>query len=297
MSLEKFNPTIWSATLWKELEAKRYAIQNCNTDFEGEIRDVGDKVKINGIGPITIFDYTKNTNMSDPETLTDNERFLEITQAKAFNFQIDDIDKAQQKPKLIKDAMRMAAEALGQTSDSYIYGMYGASSNKIALDGSNNTMFKSANNNVVANEQITAATALAKLTAVRQKLTENNVPIDQDVALEMSPAVWAQIVQAQISIKTNNDRVTDRGYVGSFLGFDFYVSNNIQTKNETIGGSQVPVFQCYARTRRAVSYAEQINNVEAYRPEKRFADAAKGLHLYGAKLIYPKECVLIKWYV
>lgn len=43
------------------------------------------------------------------------------------------------------------------------------------------------------------------------------------------------------------------------------------------------------RTKRAVAFAEQISEVEAYRPEKRFADAVKGLHLYGAKIVYPAE--------
>jgi hypothetical protein len=37
----------------------------------------------------------------------------------------------------------------------------------------------------------------------------------------------------------------------------------------------------------AISLALQINQVEAYRPEKRFADAMKGLALYGAKVVRP----------
>ena len=51
--------------------------------------------------------------------------------------------------------------------------------------------------------------------------------------------------------------------------------------------------KCFARTRRAIAYASQLSSVEAYRPEKRFADAVKGLHLYGAKLIYPKELAVV----
>jgi hypothetical protein len=35
----------------------------------------------------------------------------------------------------------------------------------------------------------------------------------------------------------------------------------------------------------ATTFAEQINEVEAYRPERRFGDAVKGLHLYGAAVI------------
>ena len=35
----------------------------------------------------------------------------------------------------------------------------------------------------------------------------------------------------------------------------------------------------------ATSYAEQIVSVETYKPEKRFGDAVKGLHVYGAKVL------------
>lgn len=45
--------------------------------------------------------------------------------------------------------------------------------------------------------------------------------------------------------------------------------------------------------KRAIAFAEQLNSVEAYRPELRFADGVKGLHLYGAKIIYPDEIVLL----
>jgi hypothetical protein len=42
----------------------------------------------------------------------------------------------------------------------------------------------------------------------------------------------------------------------------------------------------------ATSYAEQINKVEAFRPQKRFSDALKGLHLYGAKVVRPEALVV-----
>ena len=51
--------------------------------------------------------------------------------------------------------------------------------------------------------------------------------------------------------------------------------------------------KCIARTKRAIAFAEQLSEINAYRPEKRFADAVKGLHLYGAKVVYPKEMVLL----
>ena len=37
----------------------------------------------------------------------------------------------------------------------------------------------------------------------------------------------------------------------------------------------------------AVYWARQVRKTVAYTPEKRFADAVKGLFVYGAKLVYP----------
>ena len=299
MAINNFIPTIWSETLYRELDTRYIAVKHCNRDFEGDIKEKGDKVKINGLGAVTIGDYTKNTNMSGPETLSDSTRLLEITKQKYFNFQIDDIDKVQQTPKVMQEAMRTASKGLANAADQYVFGMYGASGNTIALDGSSNTMFKSDNNNVVSAEQLTSATATTKLFAIQQKLQENDVMFDEEdeIFLEISPAIWATIAPDIIGKKTNNDRITDRGFVADYLGFKIFVSNNIAKVTETVSGASKSVFKCYARTRRAVSYAEQLNEVEAYRPELRFADAVKGLHLYGAKLIYPKECILVNWYL
>ena len=54
------------------------------------------------------------------------------------------------------------------------------------------------------------------------------------------------------------------------------------------GGGSVAI----AGSNIATSYAEQISKVEAFRPEKRFADALKGLHLYGAKVVRPEALVV-----
>ena len=43
----------------------------------------------------------------------------------------------------------------------------------------------------------------------------------------------------------------------------------------------------------SASYAEQISKVEAYRPQKRFSDAVKGLHVYGAKITRPEGIVYL----
>jgi len=84
-----------------------------NRNYEGEIRQAGDSVKINSIGSVTVGDYVKNTDISAPQTLEDAQTFFVITRQKFFNFQIDDIDVAQGRPEVMGPAMTEAAYALG----------------------------------------------------------------------------------------------------------------------------------------------------------------------------------------
>lgn len=122
MSLENFIPEVWSArllvNLYNTLVYGNPAL--INTDYEGEIRSQGDTVRIGSIGTVTVGDYSKNTDITAPQTLSDAQSTLTITQQKYFNFQIDDVDKAQQNPKVMGDAMREAAYALANTADKFI---------------------------------------------------------------------------------------------------------------------------------------------------------------------------------
>ena len=269
MALQYFIPTVWSETLYRELDKEYIGVKNCSRDFEGDIKKMGDTVKILGVGPVSVFDYTKNQDMTAPEELTDSESTLIIDQAKGFNFLIDDIDTVQSSPKLMQEAMHRAASALSDAADNYIYGLYS----------------KAEAGNVITQAALSGDNVLDLLLKTRQKLMENNVPGSEEIMLEVPPAVASVILKAKVLYDTSNSEMLEKGCLGSFMGFRVFVSNNIKTS----GGN----YQCFARTKRALSFAEQINEVEAYRPEKRFADAVRGLHLYGAKIVYPKELFVL----
>ena len=98
MAISNFISTVWSESLLSALDGKYIGVANCNREFEGDIKNRGDRVKICGVGPVTVFNYTKNTDFSSgAEALSDSEKTLVIDQAKAFNFMIDDIDMGRSK--------------------------------------------------------------------------------------------------------------------------------------------------------------------------------------------------------
>ena len=271
MAISNFIPTVWSENLYTQLDKKYIAVANCNRDYEGEIRERGNKVRICGVGNVLVSEYTKNTNMTAPSSLSDTVRELEIDQAKYFNFQIDDIDRAQSSPKLMEAAMRNAANALANDADRYVYRLYGQAGNSIKCD---DTKVENIVNLIID---------------ARTLLSNNNVSDPDDIVVEVSPEIGGMLLKAKVNLSTDNTASLEAGCIGSIGGCKVFISNNIETL-ESENGYQ---HKCLARTKRAIAFAEQLSEIDAYRPELRFADAVKGLHLYGAKVVYPKEMVLL----
>ena len=264
MALTNFISTVWSETLLSQMDKKYIAVANCNREFEGDIKNRGDRVKICGIGDINIFDYTKNADFeSDAQELSDAFKTLMIDQAKAFNFQIDDIERAQTEPRLMDAAVKNAAAALANTADKYVF-----------------SLCDKAGSNIEASATID--NVLNLIIDARTKLLENNVCDPGDIVVEVSPAVGSLILKNKINV-ANTDTVLESGCIGYVAGCKVYVSNNVVVEGN--------VHKCMARSKRAIAFAEQLSEIDAYRPDRRFADAVKGLHLYGAEVIYPSEMV------
>ena len=271
MAITNFIPTIWSENLYRSLDKQYIAVANCNREFEGDIKNVGSSVKICGVGSVAVNDYTKDTDMSTPQALSDTVKTLTIDRAKYFNFQIDDIDRAQSTPKLMEAAMSVAASALANEADTYIFSLANKAKTTIQYDM---TMYDSILDGIIK---------------ARQALYENNVTDASEVVIEVAPAVASLILKEKILLSTDNTAALETGCLGTIGGCKVFVSNNIVM--EDLDGAYM--YSCFVRTKRAIAFAEQLSEIDAYRPEKRFADAVKGLHLYGAEVVYPEEFVCL----
>ncbi len=271
MSVTEFIPTIWSETLQQKLNSQYVGVANCSREFEGEIKECGSIVKIGRLGDVQLYNYTKNTDMQPPEELDGTVRELKIDQAKYFNFQIDDVDRAQAAPNLMEAAMKNAAIALANDADTYVYRL-------IPFAGK-----------TILHTAIDETEIINILLQARTELLVNNVTDPSDIVIEVSPEIAELILKAKASQIVTSD-ILETGYLGTIAGSKIYVSNNIFKQEDTDGSVY---HKCFVRTKRAIAFAEQLSEIEAYRPEHRFADAMKGLHLYGAKVVYPEEFVLL----
>ena len=121
MSVATFIPTIWNARLLANLDNEHVATEFVNRDYEGGIKQKGDKVKVNSIGEISIKKYNKDADIDDAEDLTTEDQDLTIDQGDYFNFKVNDVDRVQAAGTLMDKAMQRASYGLSQNSDAYIF--------------------------------------------------------------------------------------------------------------------------------------------------------------------------------
>ena len=280
MAVTGFIPKLWSARLLNALDKSHVFANVVNRDYEGEIKKMGDTVHINTIGAVTIGTYTQNTDFtSGPETLATTDQTLTIDQAKYFNFQVDDIDAAQAAGDIMDKAMTRAAYGLADASDKYIAGILAG-----AADASN-TVSTSA----VA---LTSSNVYENVVKMRTILDKANVPT-AGRWLVIPPEMYALILLDDRFVKTGGEMaegILRTGLVAQAAGFDIYLSNNCVSVNS----NSTDTYTIVGGVDSAATYAEQIVSTEAYRPEKRFADAVKGLHVYGAKVVDKAQIACLK---
>lgn len=342
MAIDNFIPEVWNATLLTELRKSHVYGNVTNRNYEGDISSFGDTVHITSIDNVTIGDYTRNTNLADPEILDDNEQLLVIDQSKSFNFYLDDLDKAQARNggAIMDEAATSAAWGLRDVSDRFLAAkMAGAGYGLGVVDGSTVTNFYD-----------------KFIVPAGVRLDEQNVPEERRWVV-VSPSTYGLLQLDSRFIKANESGTAalHNGLVGNAGGFQIYKSNNAPQANRSVGtvtgsssgttltsatpgtftqgdvGMTVTVTNggtnakissvnaagtvatvtvansgavnaaatlsgggqlAIAGSTIATTFAEQILKTEAYRPEKRFGDALKGLHVYGGKVVRPEALVV-----
>ena len=269
MSVATFIPELWSARLLQGLEKSHVATNLVNRDYEGQIRNQGDKVNINTLSDVAIKTYTPNSDIASPDDLTTTKQQLEITEADYFNIQLDDVDRVQAAGELMDTAMRNVAYKMNDRTDGFILGKIASGVDSGNIIGTTESPIQVTKNNIYES-----------IIEMRTKLDKANVPTSGRTII-IPPEIYALLLQDERFVKSDavaGQNVLVNGLVGRVAGFDVFESNNVvyDTNNK--------FWKVTAQVRTATTFAEQIVKTEAYRMEKRFSDAVKGLHVYGAKV-------------
>ncbi|MGG1650086.1 P22 coat protein - protein 5 domain protein [Paenibacillus sp. NRS-1780] len=271
MTVQNFIPTIWSARLNESLKKNLVYGNVVNTDYEGEIQGQGSTVKINSIGAVTIGNYDKVAGIGNPQELDATQKTLVIDQAKYFNFQVDDVDAAQANVNLLDGGIVEASYGLANVVDQYLGGFY----TEVKAE---NTMGSDTTPKIPTKD-----TAYDLLIDLGVLLDENNVP--ETERFVVVPA-WYYGLLLKDARFTKDPNIIRTGYVGDIDGMTVYKSNNVPN---TAGAK----YKIIAGHKSAISFAGQVDSVEAFRPEKQFSDAVKGLQVFGAKCIKPEALAVL----
>jgi hypothetical protein len=201
--------------------------------------------------------------------------------------------------------MSRAAYNLADVIDSYVAGFYTdvASAN---IQGSVGSALTPA----VATDSNTGTTAWDYLIKLATRLNENNVPkVDRWCVV---PPWYAEMIYAdrrftgyatdaakaaQMSGGIDGDADPDNQSdtpdpIAIVRGMRVFESNNVVVASGTAGTTGA-VYPILAGHPMAMTYADNVVKTEAYRPPYRFADAVKGLHLYGVKVTRPYGLALL----
>lgn len=271
-------PTFWSATLLEDLKKELVFGSLTNTQYIGEVK-YGQTLKIFNVSGVTITDYSPVTGFGDTWTPSrakaEEVTTLTIDNAKAFQFFIEDLENRAVLVDLMSAIMRETTYNLRDVVDQYIAGLFEARA----------TPFLTNTGAEIAAQLTDTYTFYDLLVDVDTLMNKNNVPRNGRwivVPAELRALLLkdnrfvanASSPQAYVSLLN--------GEVGQAAGFTVKMSNNVPAPTGISGA-----LRFYAGTNDALAFAYDVEKIETYRPENRFADAVKGLFVYGAKVIRP----------
>ena len=273
MAIDSFIPEIWSAALLSALRDKLVYGALLNTNYEGEIAEAGDTVRINTIGDPSVATYTPWSTSITYAALTDTEQTLVVDQADYFAFAVEDIETRQALPGVVEEATRNAAVKMAEEIEDYLADTLYAAVNNPA--GGNDLGAK-------AMDISDATNGYGLLVDLATTLDRDNCP-DDGRWVVVSPEFYAGLLQDGRFIDASRSGSTDalrNGFVGTAAGFTVHKSN--RTPDPTAG-----TYAIIAGHNSAATFAQQISKVEAIRLESAFKDGVRGLQLYGAKVLRP----------
>ncbi len=290
----KFIPEIWSGKLQVKFYQTTVLAEITNNDWEGEIKDQGDKVEIRTVPTITINNYTKGQTLSS-QVPTNDVIELNIDKGKYFQVVVDDVDDVQSDLKLMDIFTNDASQQMKIAIDTDVLsGLVAgaAAKNKGATAGQISGDQAAA---TPASVQVTKSNVIDKIIDMGQCLDEQNAP--EDGRWMLIPAWMGSLIKTSDlkDASITGDSVTPlrNGRLGMIDRFTLYVSNLLPTTTGATDGTSTGLkgYSVFAGTRDAITFASQITKMESLRSQSTFGNIVRGLNVYGYKVIKSEALV------
>lgn len=272
MAIQYFQSEKWSAVV--ELAAQEQSIIGQVASGLYQADASGAKIiNSTSINTPTIGDYVAGDGITYGD-LTDTNTAIALDQYKYFSFKVEDIDQAQSQADITNPAIAEAGRGLALSADAYIFGLHADFTHEID-DGATPGGALS----------VTSADVEEVILNAKEELDGANAGPDR--VLVVTPWFHNKMVLAGITSLSDNVDLYRSGRVGQFGGFEVYMSNQLDTTSGT--DDHVLAF-----TRRAIPYAALVQKVETLRLESQFADAVRGLYVFGGAVKWAGEGVDIR---
>ena len=289
-----FIPEIWSGKLVEKFYASTVLAAISNTDYEGEIKNKGDRVKIRTKPTVTIRDY-QSDGLLALDRPTGGTVELYIGNGKYFSLILDDVMEIQSDLNVLSMWSDDAAQQLKITVDKDVLGglVGGCAATNLGtqagvITGSINLGTKGAALSVVGRNPGSGDVELLDvLMRLGQVLDEQNIP---EVGRWVVMPAWAGRMIKQSELRQaylSGDSVSmlRNGRLGQVDRFTIYISNllpNNSTQSGSFNSNEWPIFAGHAH---GLTFASQISKVETLRSELTFGQILRGLQVYGYQIV------------
>ena len=283
-----FIPEIWSGKLIENFYDATVLAAISNTDYEGEIRNMGDTVNIRTTPEITIRDYVKGQTLT-VENPDKPKLQLVIDKGEHFASVEDDVDKVQSDINLMDTWSKDASERMKIKIDQRVLTDLLpdiAATNKGATAGEQSASFDLGTTGaplVVTKDGAGGTTAVVDLIVdMGTVLDEANAP-EADRFLVIPAKMAGLIKKSELkdaSLTGDGTSVVRNGRLGMIDRFTIYVSHNLYVDSGK--------YSIIAGHKMGFTFASQMTEMESLRAESTFGNIIRGLQVYGYKVVKPE---------
>jgi hypothetical protein len=290
-----FIPEIWSSKLVEKFYASTVLSAISNTDYEGEIQNMGDRVKIRTKPTITIRPYLAD-GLLGLDRPSGGSVELYIGNGLYFSLILDDVMEVQSDLNIMSMWSDDAAQQLKIAVDREVLAGLINQANAKNKGGTAGAIAGNLNLGVKGTPVTTVATGATAgqanlidlLLRMGQCLDELNVP-EQGRWVVMSSAAGRYIKQSELrQAYLSGDPVSmlRNGRLGTIDRFTLYISNLLPSfaagdSTNFASGEQM----IFAGHSHAITFASQISKVETLRSELTFGQILRGLQVYGYQVV------------
>jgi hypothetical protein len=295
-----FIPALWSGKLNVKFYQTTVFGDIANTNYEGEIKSLGDNITINNVPSIAINDYVVGQNLNY-QTPAPSKVDLTIDKAKYFGVNVSDVLEYQAKPNLMSMFTDDASKQMSINIDRAI--LLAEFNNGVAANKGATAGVLSGSVNLgtdAAPVVLTATSVLPLILGMATVLDEQNVP-DTDRFLVIDPATRLMLMQSDLKaayLTGDSQSVMRNGKLGGIDRFTVYLSNQLPSAgagvdfNGNAQGGAVKRRVLLAGHKSALTFAAQITKTENLPNPNDFGTLVRGLNVYGHKMIKGEAWVL-----